>query len=93
MDTSPHFLEVTFERTITVWWSFIWRTAVFSMLLGAFLGLSGGIVVGIAGHGELGGAVGALLGWLGSIPVSIAVLRIVLRKQFNGFTIKLVRIG
>jgi hypothetical protein len=93
MDMSPEFLEVTFGRTITVWWSFVWRTFVFSALMGALLGFGGGIVVGAAGHPELGGAVGALLGWLGSIPVTIAVLRIVLRKQFGSFAIKLVKAG
>jgi hypothetical protein len=94
MDISPpDYLEVTFGRTVTVWWSLVWRTFVFSALLGAVLGFVGGIIVSVAGHPELGGAVGALLGWLGSIPVTIAVLRIVLRKQFGDFAIKLVKAG
>jgi hypothetical protein len=93
MDTSSDFLDVTFERTIAIWWSFSWRAVVFSVPLGAFLGLVGGLIVGGAGHPELGGAVGALLGWCASIPVSIAVLRMVLRKQFSGFAIKFVKVG
>ena len=33
------------------------------------------------------------LGWLGSIPVSIEVLHVGLRKRFNGFGIRLVKRG
>ena len=91
METSADFLDVTLERILAVWWSFVWRSAIFTMLLGVVLGFGGGIIVGAAGHPELGGAVGALLGWLASIPVSIAVLGKVLGKQFNGFRIRLVR--
>jgi hypothetical protein len=88
---APEHLEVTWERTLSIWWSYVWRCALCSLLLGAFLGLCGGCVVGIAGRPDLGGVVGALLGWLGSIVMSIVVLRIVLRKTFPEFTIRLVR--
>ncbi len=91
MDVSSDSLEVNLERVLSIWWSFVWRCAVFTGLAGAVLGLGGGMVVGAAGHPELGGAVGALLGWLAGIPVSIAVLRIVLRKRYSGFSVKLVR--
>lgn len=86
----PSVLDVTLERTLIVWWSFMWRVVVWSMVLGVALGFAGGVVVGMVGKPELGAAVGALLGWLGSIPVTIVVLRVVLRKHYGDFTIQLV---
>jgi hypothetical protein len=83
-------LELTVERVLAVSWSFVWRSMVFSILVGAVMGLIGGGIVGGAGHSELGSAVGALLGWIASIPVSIVVLRQVLLKKFSTFSIKLV---
>jgi len=91
MDSASDYLEITLERVLSIWWSFAWRCAVFAALTGAVLGFMGGFVVGLAGHPELGGAVGALLGWLAGIPVSIAVLGVVLRKRYSGFSIKLIR--
>ena len=87
----PEYLEVTWERTLSIWWSYAWRCVLFSMLLGAFLGFCGGFIVGIAGRPDLGAAVGALLGWLGGIVMSFVVLRIVLRKSFTEFSIRLVK--
>jgi hypothetical protein len=90
MDTSSKYLDITFERTIAIWWSFVWRSMLFSALLGAFLGLGSGAILGVLGHPELGGPVGAVLGWLGAFPVSIVVLRMVLGKEFGDFVIRLV---
>jgi hypothetical protein len=47
--------------------------------------------VGAAGRPDIGGALGALLGWLGGIVVSFVVLRLVLRKTFTEFSIRLVK--
>ena len=85
-------LEISIERVLPVWWALMWRIVLFGALVGAFLGFCGGLIVGAAGHPELGAAVGALLGWLGSIPVSFVVLKVVLRKRFNGFRIRFVKI-
>lgn len=81
--------DVTLERVLSVWWAFVWRATVYSMLLGLVLGFMGGAVVGAAGRPDLGASVGALLGWLGSIPVSFVVLRIVLKKRYGSFSIRL----
>lgn len=83
-------IEVTWSHTLTVWWSYVWRCAVFSMLLGFVLGIIGGIVVGVMGKPEIGGMVGGILGYLGSIPVSIYILKTILNKKYKTFSIALV---
>ena len=39
-------VEMTLERTLSIWWSFMWRTVLVSMVLGFVLGFIGGILVG-----------------------------------------------
>ena len=72
---------MNFEIILSIWWSFIWRTALVGALTGSFLGLTGGFIVGATGHPELGATVGALFGYLGSIPVSVWALRAALIKH------------
>ncbi|MEX1024114.1 MAG: hypothetical protein WD226_03465 [Planctomycetota bacterium] len=84
-------LEVTWGRTLIVWWSFVWRADVFSAIVGMVLGFVGGVVVVLMGKSEWGALVGAVLGYLGSIPVSICVMKIILEKRFNKFTVVLVK--
>jgi ABC-type nitrate/sulfonate/bicarbonate transport system permease component len=85
-------IEVTWGTTLRVWWSYVWRSALFSMLLGFVLGLIGGIIVGIVGgtH-QTASNVGAILGYLGSIPVSIWVLKKILSKKYKEFSVALVK--
>jgi hypothetical protein len=76
-----------------IWWALIWRRVVFSTILGVILGASGGFIVGAAGRPDLGAPVGAVLGWLGSIPVSVLVLGIVPRKRYRQFSIRVIPHG
>jgi hypothetical protein len=88
---SEAFLEVTLERTLSIWWSYAWRFLVFSAVAGLLLGACGGFIVGSVGRPDLGAPVGALLGWMGSVIMSFVVFRIVLCKTFSSFSIKLVK--
>src|ERR1035438_746111 len=88
---NPAYLEITWDRVLVLWWGLVWRGTIFGVAVGAVLGFCGGFLVGFAGHPELGAAVGMLLGWLGSIPLSIVILRIVLWKKFSEFSVRLVR--
>jgi hypothetical protein len=72
---------MTLEQVLPIWWSLVWRCVVFSMVVGAVLGFCGGFILGMNGHPELAAPVGALLGWLGSIPVSIWSLKAALEKH------------
>lgn len=69
----------------------IWRAVLVTIIVGAILGFVGGFIVGAAGQPELGGAVGALLGWLASIPVSIWALKAALSKKHGGYSVAMVK--
>ncbi len=91
MDNNLNTTEISLEKLLSIWWAMIWRSVVFSMLLGFVLGFIGGVIVGMAGHPELGGAVGAVLGWLGSIPVSIWALKTALTKKYGDYSFVMVK--
>ncbi len=83
-------IEVTWQNTLIIWWSFLWRTILLGALVGAVLGFIGGVIVGVMGRPDWGGPVGAVLGYLGSIPVSLYVFRKILQKRYKKFSIWLV---
>lgn len=87
-DSSP---TVTWGQATKVWWSFIWRSLLYSFIAGAVLGFIIGAVGGLLGAAErtisiLGTAVGALV----SIPISIWVVRTILRKSWTGFRVAVI---
>ena len=82
-------LEITWERTLLIWWSFFWRFIVLSLLVGAILGYLGGTIVAFFGRVDLSAAVGGTLGWLASIPISIWAIRKALTKTYPGFSVRL----
>jgi len=83
--------EITLEKTFSIWWSMLWRFILVSMLVGAILGFIGGFIVGVAGRPELAPSVGAVLGWLASIPVSIWTLKVALSKKHGDYSVVLVK--
>ncbi len=85
--------EITWGQTLPVWWAFMWRCTVWSMVVGVVLGAIGGGIAGAVGRVDLSGMIGVVLGYLGSIPVSMYAMKVVLGKQFNGFKIAVVPAG
>ena len=85
-------LEVTWDRTLKVWWSLAWRAVLFGFL--------GGFVIGFV-VGFLGGLVGAekqvvmllykMAALIAFIPIGIWVVKVVLIKRFPGFRIALIQ--
>ncbi len=90
---NENIIEPTFNCILKIWWSYIWRVALFSMLLEFVLGFAAGVITGILGRGDLAQNVAASLGWLGSIPVFIYVMGIVLKKNYGDFTICLMKVS
>lgn len=85
------YLEITWDRVLVLWWGYTWRMTAFGFVLGVMLCFFGISLADLAGYPELGRAFAILLSWLGSIPLSIVVLRLVLRKKFGEFSVCLVR--
>jgi hypothetical protein len=84
-------LELTWMRATKIWWSLLWRTVVFSALLGVLVGAIVGIALAALNFGTIAIAIIAqVLGTLGSIPIAVAVTRHVLGKSWSDFRIVLV---
>jgi hypothetical protein len=89
MGKSEFASDVTWERVLSIWWAFLWRAVIYSTLIGFVLGFVGGIVVAVLGRPDLGGPVGAVLGSIGAVPVSLIVISIVLKKRYGSFSVRL----
>ena len=83
-------LEITWSHTLSIWWSYIWRCSLFSIILGFILGGIAGLVLGFVGRGDLAARVGMVLGYLCAIIVSIIFLRKILNKRYKNFSIALI---
>jgi hypothetical protein len=94
-------LEITWRRVISIAWLIVWRGAIGGLLLGALIGGIIGFIIGIVGavmHAQrdqvapivtiITGTGGAVFGlfWY------CVVVRMALRKRFNGFRLALVSI-
>jgi hypothetical protein len=55
------------------------------------LGMVGGVIAVSSGNPQLYPAIGVLLAWLGSIPVSIWALKVALKKSHGGCRIAFVK--
>lgn len=85
-------LEVTWGRTILVWWSFFWRTALIGFVVGFVPAFIVNFIGTLAEKPEWISAadpfIGGLALWVG-IPISIVVFRKILTKKYNQFSIAL----
>ena len=90
MEKDAQFLEATWDRVVCVWWSFVWRCMVFTVIAAFIVGLVVGVVLGFVGRGHSAGAVGAVIGFLVWFPVSLWVVRTILQKRFGQFSVRLV---
>lgn len=82
--------ELTLERALPIWWAFVWRATLSVGVAGVFVGFMVSLIVGAAGAPELGRPVGAVLGWLASIPCSVWAFREALISPYRDFEIALV---
>jgi hypothetical protein len=88
---STNYLELTFQRAISIWWALMWR--------GILMGIGSGFVIGFI-EGMILGAMGvslviipritAISGAIVGIPVGIFVVQLALRKRYREFSIRLV---
>lgn len=83
-------VEVTWGRTLKVWWSLVWRMLVFSMVAGFVAGaIIGGIGAGMGANAQSLSSLGSIAGMVVSLPVGMWVVRSILRKSWSDFRIVL----
>ena len=83
-------LEVTWKRTLVIWWSIAWRGILFGAIAGAVVGAIVGFILGFLGRVDLASIGGGIAGYIVAIPISIWVLKIVLSKKFSEFSLQLI---
>jgi len=81
---------VTWKRAAIVWWSLVWRWALFSVLAGFIAGFATGLVLAASGVVEGVEVYGQIAGVVVGVPVGIWVVKTVLMKEFGRFRIALV---
>lgn len=84
-------MEVTWNVTLKVWWSFFWRAAVFGAIAGALAGGVVGFFLGLTGNTDQIPMYSGAAGYLVSIPITIWVMKIILEKRFGNFSLAIVR--
>lgn len=91
----PMELEVTWGRTIKVWWAYFWRSliaAFFALLFSGLLGFVLGIVLYAAGVSPENGRIyGGILGGVVGLLFSIIPMKYILGKDFGEFKLVLLK--
>jgi hypothetical protein len=82
-------LEVTWKRSLAVWWSLMWRLVLASAAAGFVLGALAALLLLLSGRQELAGSVAGTVGYLAAVPASLWAVRRVLRLEFREFAIRL----
>ncbi|HTT47497.1 MAG TPA: hypothetical protein VMG39_05765 [Pseudolabrys sp.] len=84
-------LEVTWGRTISIWWLFMWRSLLGALVFGFAIGAAIGFFVAILGlPREIITIASPLLGAVIGILWGVMVMRMALRKLYSDFRIVLV---
>lgn len=91
METHQEINQITWAKTLSIWWSMYWRAFPATLVLGHILGIVGGLMVAKAGRPDLVRPVVTWLALLVTMPVSIWALRVTLsieRKDYCVVTVK-----
>ena len=85
------FVELTWLRTLKVWWSLLWRNLLFSTLAAASIGSILGFFMGLIKiNPQIVKIVTIFFGYISLLIVSIMVTRSVLNKDYSDFRIALI---
>jgi len=88
-------LEITWMRTIKVWWSYLWRNLIaiiVAMLVGAIIGFILGFIMGALGISSqtIRFVVAPISGIIGLL-ISIVPMKMILGKNYGEFRLVLVK--
>ena len=86
-------LEVTWNRAIRVWWSYLWRaiiTAIVAIVFSAAVGFILGMVAGILGLPiPVIQGIGAVVGFVIGLAFSVVPFKLILGKDYGEFRLVL----
>lgn len=83
-------VAVTWMRACKVWWSLLWRGLLFGLLGGGLVGFILGFLLGIFRvNPETIKSVCTIAGYIISVPIGIAVTKLVLSNRYSDFQIVL----
>jgi outer membrane lipoprotein SlyB len=74
-------VEISWKRTLSVWWSFVWRSAIYGFVGGALLGAVSGAIAGATGHLDMARLLGMLGGYIAGMGLSIIAMKQTLEKH------------
>jgi hypothetical protein len=86
-------LEVTWKRTIRVWWAYFWRN-LFAIVAAMMCGMVVGFIIGVI-MGLMGAPIWAVqlvvapLGFLIGLAISVVPVKMILGKDFGEFRLVL----
>ncbi len=84
------YLDVTWGRALRIWWRFTWQCVVAALLAGLPLGTLAAITAVGMGQPNLAQGFGSALGYIGSVLVSMWIMRRLLCRPFPEFSLRLV---
>ena len=82
-------LEITWQRTIRIWWAWLWRAFALSMVCGGLIGFAIGLFGSMLGFHNLAPltmVVGSVVG----VIAGVAMLVTALKKSYPGFRVALI---
>jgi hypothetical protein len=82
-------VEVTYDKALRVWWSYLWRSILYAVLGAIVLGFGVALLISESESGE---AVSSILGALWGALASIWVLKNnILSKKYKTFSVALIK--
>jgi len=81
--------DFTSKHVLSIWWALLWRGVVYGIPAGFVLGAIIGIVIAALERPDLIDVVGAMLGTIVYVPISLMVTTVVLKKRYRSFSINL----
>uniref|UniRef100_UPI0035129904 hypothetical protein n=1 Tax=Pontibacterium sp. TaxID=2036026 RepID=UPI0035129904 len=85
-------IEVTWRNTLQIWWSWCWRSALWTFISVFLVGTAIGLSFGVLGISQVPYRVfiDILYGVIG-LAFGLSALKVVLSKEFRGYRIVLVK--
>lgn len=90
LKTEMKFVEVTWIRAFKVWWSFTWRSTLYSFLVGLVIAFISVFAAKISEDPQIVNAASLIIVFGCTIYIAVAVMGIVLKKEWSDFRIALI---